>query len=290
MSKLSLSYTAEDSKATIAINNPNLIIGTTDVVITVTSESGAKKTYTIKVTREQDPNYKASSDARLSEITLSSGALSPIFDSDKTDYIVYVPYETATITVGGKAKDAKAQNVTEKSFNLIEGENKVTISGIAEDGSKKEYSLHIIRMPEYIGKVPDISIGENIEKVSIAGEIIIKGNPEVGQTLTIASTLQSEAAVDYEWYADSKLVGTGNVYNVSKEDADKVITVKAKGTGTYEGEVVSKGVKAIESDAQIIKIKSNEGVNYIVVIVLFLVALAIGFMTGFGTKRRNIAD
>lgn len=148
VSKLNITAKATDSKAKVSISGNDLKVGTNTVKITVTAESGAKKEYSIKVTRAQDPNYVASNNAELKGITVSQGILSPAFDADKTDYIVYLPYEVTTFNANGTASDSKASAAATGDVALEVGENKATIVVTAEDGTKKEYNITIMRMQE----------------------------------------------------------------------------------------------------------------------------------------------
>lgn len=45
---------------------------------------------------------------------------------------------------------------------LKQGENKMTVTGVAEDDSKKVYNINVVVMPEYKGKLPSISGVETI--------------------------------------------------------------------------------------------------------------------------------
>lgn len=156
ISKLDIKTTAED-KATVSINNPNLIpSGTTTISITVTAENGAKKTYTIKVTREQDPNYKASNNNKLSDISIENFLLSPGFNADTTKYVVWLPYETEQIKVSGKAEDSKASVEVIGGDKLLAGQdNEVKVICTAEDGSKKEYIVIAKRATSHDGSVDE---------------------------------------------------------------------------------------------------------------------------------------
>ena len=45
---------------------------------------------------------------------------------------------------------------------LKQGENKMTVTGVAEDDSKKVYNINVVVMPEYKGKLPSISGVETV--------------------------------------------------------------------------------------------------------------------------------
>ena len=76
---LTITATATDSKAKVTISGNNLVVGANTVNVVVKAENGSSKTYQIKVTRKQDPNYKASSNANMSQISLNMGTVSPSF-------------------------------------------------------------------------------------------------------------------------------------------------------------------------------------------------------------------
>lgn len=143
VSKLNVTATAADSKAKVSINSPTLTPNaTTNVTITVTAENGSKRTYTIKVKRAKDPNYVPSSNNDLSSITIEGFALSPAFKSDITRYIVWLPYETESVKVGAKAADSRANIEISGGENLVAGkDNIITITCIAENGERKEYTV-----------------------------------------------------------------------------------------------------------------------------------------------------
>lgn len=157
VSSLSITAKTNNSGASYAVSSKKLSVGKNTVKVTVTAEDGSKKVYTITVTREQDPNYKASSDALLSKITLSDGKLSPAFSSDIKDYIVYLPFEIEKITISAEANDKNAEKPKDIEADILEGDNVFQLVCTAEDGSSKEtYTIHVYRMPQFDGTVPSI--------------------------------------------------------------------------------------------------------------------------------------
>ena len=157
---LNLSYKAADGSSRVSVSGNTLVVGSNTVTVTCTAATGAKKNYTITVTREQDPNYKPSTDALLKELTLDVGYLSPTFSGAVTEYVAYVPYETRSATLSGVAKDEKALKVTEATMQLSqEGDNVMTVTCTAEDGTtSKTYTVHVYRMPKYEGIIPTMTI------------------------------------------------------------------------------------------------------------------------------------
>ncbi len=162
VSKLDVKATAADGKAKVSINSPNLTPnGTTNVTITVTAENGSTKTYTISVKRAKDPNYVASGNNDLSGIAVNGFLLSPVFDASKTDYVVWVPYETESISITGTAADSKASVRTEGGDKLLAGQdNQVKVICTAENGTEKVYTVTVKRAPAHDGTLEEPPVEE----------------------------------------------------------------------------------------------------------------------------------
>jgi len=141
VSKLEVSAVANDAKAQVTVNSPKLTAnGTTKVTVTVKAENGSTKTYTISVKRAQDPNYVPSGNNKLSGIKVDGFLLSPVFNTDTTKYVVWLPYETEKITVTGTAADKKADVKVEGGDKLVAGaDNEIKVICTAENGTTKEY-------------------------------------------------------------------------------------------------------------------------------------------------------
>lgn len=158
VSKLDVSATAADGKAKVSINSPTLTPnGTTKVTVTVTAENGAKKTYTISVKRAQDPNYKESGNNKLSGITVDGFLLSPGFNADTTQYVIWLPYETTSVKINGSAADSKASVIVVGGDTLAAGQdNPVKVICTAENGDKKEYTVIAKRAAAHDGSVEEL--------------------------------------------------------------------------------------------------------------------------------------
>ena len=148
---LKVNAKANDGEASVDISGARLSVGMNTIRIKVTAENDSSTTtYTIKAKMKQDPNYVASSDASLSAVTLSEGRLSPVFSPEIFDYIVYVPYEVQTMTVGCTPTDSRTYAEMVKGVDrLTLGENVFVIICTAEDGTVNEYRVTVMRMDEY---------------------------------------------------------------------------------------------------------------------------------------------
>ena len=160
--RLTITPTANHPSATITVNDAAvdsdsasdsiaLIEGsTTTITIVVTAQDNTMNTYTIEVSRA------ASTDATLSELTVSEGELTPAFTSDQVNYSVSVTNTTATITVTPTATnenatitvnetDVNSEN-TNVSIALTEGSTTtITIMVTAQDGSLNTYTVSVTR-------------------------------------------------------------------------------------------------------------------------------------------------
>lgn len=149
VSSLTMSAVAEDANAKVSVNNPTLTPGgTTTVSVTVTAENGATKTYSIRVKREQDPNYVPSGNADLKELSVQGYELSPIFSANVTQYYVWLPYETDTVTLSAAADDSKATVQIADVGMLTAGKGTpITVTVTAENKTQKIYTVTAVRAP-----------------------------------------------------------------------------------------------------------------------------------------------
>lgn len=157
VSRLEISAAAKDSRASVSVNNPTLTVaGTTNVTVTVTAENGAAKTYTIAVTRAQDPNYVPSGNNLLSGIAVEGFLLSPVFDPERTEYVIWLPYEVEGVSVSGSAADGKASVRVEGGNELTAGEdNGIKVICTAENGDERVYTVVAKRAAPHDAAEPD---------------------------------------------------------------------------------------------------------------------------------------
>lgn len=158
VSKLNVDAKAADDKAKVEIKNPNLTPGgTTNITVTVKAENGDKKVYTISVKRAQDPNYVASNNTNVSGIKVEGFMLSPAFNVDTTQYVVWLPYEQTNIKITGTAQDGKASVEVQGGENLAAGQdNPVRVICTAENGDKKTYTVIVKRAAAHDGSVEEL--------------------------------------------------------------------------------------------------------------------------------------
>lgn len=88
-----------------------------------------------------------SGDATLASITVTPGLMTPAFTPDTLDYTVELFHHitTATVTAVTAELHAVVDIVPPQPMSLVVGENPVTLTVTAEDGTHRAYTLQVIR-------------------------------------------------------------------------------------------------------------------------------------------------
>ena len=272
VSRLEVAATAEDSKAKVAISGQNLAVGVNTVSVVVTAENGSKKTYSISVTREQDPDYQAASNADLKSITPSVGILSPVFDPAKTLYNVYLPFEITSFNATGEAADSKATGVESEAIELGVGDNEFTITGIAEDGTRKDYKIIVTRMPAQGEEMPDPTpttaptqepaSGED-QKFTLSGTIVDgNGDPLANKTVELHSDVMTTTTDANGFYKFENVTEGDHTLYVKEEDDTEIANIPITITKSDKTEY-SAGVLKYEGDTKFDLVIKDTGVEVI---------------------------
>ena len=131
-----------------------LNVGTNTITIVVTAQDDVTtRTYTVVVTRLEAP----STNADLSNLTISEGTLTPVFDVNILDYTAEVPNAVSSLTVTPTAAgvdasiivngSAVASGAASASIALAVGVNAVDIVITAEDGTTtRTYTVLVTRL------------------------------------------------------------------------------------------------------------------------------------------------
>lgn len=80
---------------------------------------------------------KKSTDSTLSSLSIAEGAITPEFNKDVKEYAITVPNEVTKLNITATSTDSKATVSVTEYEELKEGENTITISVTAEDGTTK---------------------------------------------------------------------------------------------------------------------------------------------------------
>lgn len=229
-SSITIAATASSASATVSgTGSKNLGYGKNTFNVVVTAESGAKKTYSIIVTR----NDNRSTDSKLKSLSVSAGTLS--FSASKTSYTVIVENSVTSVTVSAAANDPKASVSGAGRKNLAVYSNVFKVTVTAENGSKTVYSITVVRK-DADGNLGKLSDNNNLKSLSVEGyEIgfssdITEYSIAVDNTVSaVAVTAQvSDENASYEIIApESFAVGENSVIIkvVSQSLIEKIYTI-----------------------------------------------------------------
>lgn len=129
--------------------------------ITVTINSSTPGTTTPSKPSTSTPTNK-SKNANLSELTLSSGTLTPSFDASVTEYSVNLSKEIDKLKISAKSEDAKAKVSGVGEISLKPGLNKLLIVVTAENGNKKTYTISA-----FVDETPKVYSNYSDEKIGL---------------------------------------------------------------------------------------------------------------------------
>jgi hypothetical protein len=167
-----------------------LSVGANAIVVEVTAEDGVTTTSrTVTVTREAP-------ELRLSDLTVSDGALSPAFDADTAAYTLTVPYLVTSLDVTATALES-AWGLTidgdaggSASIPLAVGTHTVTVTVTALYGESLDYTIEVTRE---VAPTPQLTFTTGLTAGQSAGNapIVVAGAdllPGGAATLTMHST------------------------------------------------------------------------------------------------------
>ena len=171
VSSITVTPTINQANATVTVNGTavtsgsasgsiSLSVGTNTITTVVTAQDGTTtQTYTTTVTRAA----AASTDANLSGLTLSSGAITPTFASSTINYTQSVAYGVSSITVTPTINQANAtvtvngtavtSGSASGSISLSVGTNTITTVVTAQDGTTTQtYTTTVTRAAALISQ------------------------------------------------------------------------------------------------------------------------------------------
>lgn len=262
----------------------NLNYGLNSVLIKVTSESGATKTYTIKITREDD----RSSNNYLKSLNVSSGDFK--FNKKTLNYSFSVQNEITSLNVIATAEDSKSTVSGAKTYNLKEGLNKINITVTAENKQTRTYSLQVTRIVKNISKEVNNKLG-SLEITNYQ----INFDPE---TTIYNLTIENEKSLDIVpkvQDSTSSVVVNGNE-NLKDGSVIKLVVTAVDGsTKEYiinisKNEEINNNDKNDDDqnkeDSNVVKVNENRKLQIIIGVASFLVIIIVVILFSIiGIKR-----
>lgn len=113
-------------------------------IVTVTAEDGSVKTYTVYIVKEAKPVttpvvYYYSSNNYLKSLEIDGYEIE--FNKDTNEYKIKVKSDVTSLDIKALSEDSRSRVEITGNENFKEGENTVTITVTAEDGTIREYKL-----------------------------------------------------------------------------------------------------------------------------------------------------
>ena len=190
------------------------------------------------------PGPSQSGDNTLSGLTISSGTLDPAFNPNVTSYTVTVPGDVTSVSVNATKNHNKASVVVNGGNDLQPGENTITVTVTAENGTPKTYTIKVIRDGEVQGKDDDKSNDNTLKSLDVSGYTLTPGfDPNtLTYSITVANTVtglnvnalanNDKASVSISGNTNFQ-VGMNTIYiKVTAENGEiKTYTVNVKRTG-----------------------------------------------------------
>jgi len=242
-----------DSAATVKVNGTlvtsgmpssaiSLNVGSNTITVEVTAQDGRTQTYMVTVTRAA-----ISTNANLSNLTLSSGTLTPTFASGTTSYTVSVGNEVASLTVTPTVADSTAtvkvngSPVTSGSASgsvpLSLGANTITVLVTAEDGTPKTYTITVTRAKSSNADLSGLTLSSGVLSPSFSSGTLSYttsvGNEVSGLTIT-PTVADSTATVKVDGTAVKSGTASGSVpLSVGPNTITVLVTVQDGTPKTY---------------------------------------------------------
>ena len=268
---VTLTPTVNEPNATVVINGGNpitLSVGLNPIAVTVTSQDGSTTlTYTVTVTR------LPSSDATLSNLTSSTGTLTPGFAPATTAYSFTVVNAVTTLTLTPTVNEPNATVVVNNGnpIALAVGANPILVEVTAQDGTTKiTYTVTVTRAAALQAVIAGpttpvsgpfsvvITFSQPVTQFTMADATVVNGTATTmtgsgtTYTLTVSPTSASNVSILLPAGAVSSAGGTLNTAsNVLSLQAGTPATALAAAQPNLEKIVLQQAQKTLSSQASI---------------------------------------
>ena len=158
-SSITIAATPTDSKAKVSgTGTKSLGYGKNAFTITVTAENGAKKTYSITISRADS----RSKNNYLKSLSVDKGTIS--FNKNTTSYLIKVEHDVENVTIKAQAEDSKAQVSGTGTKKLADYVNEFKVVVTAENKTTRTYVVKVARKDKdgNFGKLSSDNIAKSI--------------------------------------------------------------------------------------------------------------------------------
>lgn len=201
---------------------------------------------------------KKSTDSTLSSLSIAEGAITPEFNKDVKEYAITVPNEVTKLNITATPTDSKATVSVTEYEELKEGENIITISVTAEDGTTKtDYVIKATRQRKELALEKLI-----IKYTNQNGEVV-----EVPLTPEFISNIYEYSIETLEYWVKSlDIEALANIEGATIEisgadslkEGENVITITVKNKITMEPQEEGAGPTEQQEETKTYTIKFNK--------------------------------
>lgn len=201
---------------------------------------------------------KKSTDSTLSSLSIAEGAITPEFNKDVKEYAITVPNEVTKLNITATPTDSKATVSVTEYEELKEGENIITISVTAEDGTTKtDYVIKATRQRKELALEKLI-----IKYTNQNGELV-----EVPLTPEFISNIYEYSIETLEYWVKSlDIEALANIEGATIEisgadslkEGENVITITVKNKITMEPQEEGAGPTEQQEETKTYTIKFNK--------------------------------
>ena len=267
---INVSATAQDSKATISgTGNVSLSYGSNSIRIVVRAESGATKTYTLNITRN---DYRSSNNF-LKSMTLSDGTLN--FDKNRNNYTIIVDHDVTELTINVEKEDEKASiRDTSITKQLAVYSNLFEFTVVAENNARRTYTVNVVRR-DADGYAGSLNTNNRLESLTIEG-YEIDFDPDVLKyelfvehpvsQLEVVALVQDETATLIQPESYQLELGE-NIFNytvIAQDETSReyqLIVYRAENLPPLPVEELVLRVDEVEADVLNLKVRRNETIS-----------------------------
>ncbi len=242
--KVELEYICSGSFAVAELTAPgSLALGQINTyTITVTAENGSKTVYTINVTRNMMGNS-----AKLDSLIPSQGMLTPDFDSEETEYTLFVPHSTSNVDFDYTLKDPRSSIDVIAPDVLSDGETVFMFKVTSKSGEYTIYTVKVIKN--------DISSDSALSSITANGEKLADFDPSVFEyTLIVPNSVKEMAIECVTSYIAASADLTMSPEEFAVGDNMYIITVTAEDGSTSQYSITVRRLD-VDSDSTLSDIK-----------------------------------
>lgn len=217
-----------------------------------------------------------SNNANLKSLTVTEEEFLPVFDKETTSYTMKVAEEITKLEIKAEAEDEKATVTIKGNEELKEGDNTVTITVTAEDGTTKNYEIKVTKL---VGEITKLGLQTLTIKDTSIARMFKSDIYEYEIDINDVTTLEIEAIANDET-ATVEILG-----NEDLKEGENIITIIVSAS---EGEEkATYQIKANKIPKEVGETKQIDSKVYFYVGIGALILIALIIVIVYTIRHRN---